>query len=341
MLLALTILVAAHCAVGAEVHYPDNPFVGSGAVFISSDGVHSYTRDNLQHQWSALLDEHTFEPVVHQHILLIGSSRGLYALRAQDGRVLWHAEAENEIFTPVVANGIAYAGSRNGTLYAFDTSSGRERWRARFPGWIYSPAFFGDTLITGGQDATLWAVDASNGEQRWLRHMPGEVVFSPVPGGPSTVLATTFSADLIAIDSASGAQKWRLQTPTASMTPTISGNRIFLTGFDGSLRKIVLDSGALDWKAQLDGRLSAPRLVSGNQVLVSNDEGKAFVLSGEDGARVAEIRFESKLVGTAFANRGRAVQFLRDSGQLSIVATTRIPAVSSAEVQPEGGNFHE
>ena len=339
--LALSIFITAHCAVGAEVRYPDNPFVGSGAVFISSDGVHSYTRNDLQHQWSALLDEHTFEPVVHQHVLLVGSSRGLYALRAQDGRVLWHVEAGNEIFTPVVANGVAYAGSRNGTLYAFDAINGRERWRARFPGWVYSPAFFGDTLITGGQDATLWAVDSSNGEQRWLRHLPGEVVFSPVRGGPFTVLATTFAADLIAFDSASGTQQWRLQTPTANMTTAISGNRIFLTGFDGSLRKVNLDSGTVYWIAQLDGRLSSPRLVSGNQVLVSNDEGKAFVLSVEDGAKVAEVRFESELVGAPFVNRGRAVQFLRDSGQLSIVATTRIPAVRSAEVQPEGGNFHE
>ena len=339
--LALSIFIAAQGAVGAEVRYPDNPFVGSSAVFISSDGLHSYTRNNLQHQWSALQAEHTFEPVVHQHVLLVGSSRGLYALRAQDGRVLWHVEARNEIFTPVVANGVAYAGSRDGTLYAFDAINGRERWRARFPGWVYSPAFFGDTLITGGQDATLWAVDSSNGEQRWSRHLPGEVVFSPVPGGPFTVLATTFAADLIAFDSASGTQRWRLQTPTANMTTTISGNRILLTGFDGSLRKINPDSGTLDWKAQLDGRLSSPRLVDANLVVISNDEGKAFVLNGEDGARIAEARFENELVGAPFVNRGRVVQFFRDSGQLSIVAITRIPAVRSAEVQPEGGNIHD
>ena len=222
----LSIFIATQGAVGAEVHYPDNPIVGNGAIFISSDGVHSYARNHLQHQWSVLLAEHTFGPVLHQNVLLVGSSRGLYALRAQDGRVLWHVESRNEIFTPVVANGVAYAGSRDGTLYAFDAINGRERWRARFPGWVYSPAFFGDTLVTGGQDATLWAVDSSNAEQRWSRQLPGEIVFNPVPGGPFTVLATTFAVDLIAFDSASGTQRWRLQTPTANMTTTVSGNRI-------------------------------------------------------------------------------------------------------------------
>jgi outer membrane protein assembly factor BamB len=106
----------------------------AAAPYVPSDGVHSQTRNNLHQQWSALLGEHTFEPVVYHGVLLVGSSGGLCALRTVDGRVLWHVEAGNEIFTPVIANAVAYAGNRNGTLYAFDTINRLERWRARFPG---------------------------------------------------------------------------------------------------------------------------------------------------------------------------------------------------------------
>ena len=80
--------------------------------------------------------------------------------------------------------------------------------------------------------------------------------------------------------------------------------------------------------------------MSGNLVVISNDEGNVFFLDGEDGAGVDEARFKNELVGAPFVNRGRVVQFLRDSGQLSIVAITRIPAARSAAVQPEGGNVH-
>jgi outer membrane protein assembly factor BamB len=327
----LSMLIAAPVVCGAEARYPENPIVASNAVFISSNGVHAYGRDDLQQRWSALLGEHTFEPVIHQHFLLVGSSGGLYALHTEDGRALWHVESNNEIFTPVVANGIAYAGSRAGTLYAFDSVSGQELWRAKFPGWVYSPAFIDGTLITGGQDATLWAVDPSNGERIWSQQLPGEIVFSPVAGAPLTVLATTFAADLIAFDAASGLQRWRLQTPAANMTTTVSGNRILMTGLDGRLRSIDLNHGTLDWETHLAGRLSSPRVVSGGHVLVSNDEGKLFVLRSEDGSSVDETSFELEPVGAPFLSRSRVVQFLQESRQPSIVAFTRTPVIGLTE----------
>ena len=329
--LALSLFTATPGVVAAEVRYPDNPYIGRSDIFISFDGVHAYARDDLQKQWSALLGEHTFEPVVHQHRLLVGSSAGLYALHIQDGSVIWHVESNNEIFTPVIVNGIAYAGSRNGTLYAFDATSGHERWRTKFPGWVYSPAFASETLITGGQDATLWALDPSNGDQRWSRKLPGELVFRLVPGTPTTVLATTFAADLIAYDASSGKQRWRLQTRAANMPPTVSGNRIFMAGIDGSLRRIGLDSGRLDWEAHFPGHLSSPRSVDGNQVLVSSDEGAVFLLSGEDGITLGEAHFEGEAVGIPFVRRGNVVQFFQNSGQLSIVATAEISVEYSAE----------
>jgi len=316
--------VAAGGVVAAEVRYPENPYIGRDDIFISFDGVHAYHRDDLQKRWSALLGEHTFEPVAHEEYVLVGSSRGLYALRADDGSVLWQVETDNEIFTPVVVNGVAYAGSRNGTLYAFDATSGREQWRSSFPGWVYSPAFLGDTLVTGGQDATLWAVDPENGRRRWSRRLPGELVFRAVAGEPVTVVATTFAADLIAYDLASGEQRWRLRTPTANMTPAVSGNRILLAGFDGGLRKISLDSGTIDWETLLRGRLSSPRLIGEDYVLVSNEDGEIFLLNSEDGMTVGAARFKGEPVGAPFVRRGNVVQFFQSSGQLSIVATADI-----------------
>ena len=132
-ILLLSIFVAAQGVAAAEVRYPENPYIGRDDIFISFDGVHAYRRDDLKKRWSALLGEHTFEPVAHQHLLLVGSSRGLYALRANDGSVLWQVETDNEIFTPVVVNGVAYAGSRNGTLYAFDATAGGSNGAAVFP----------------------------------------------------------------------------------------------------------------------------------------------------------------------------------------------------------------
>jgi outer membrane protein assembly factor BamB len=323
-LLALSTIIAASGVTAADVRYPDNPYVDRSDIYISFDGVHAYGRDNFKKQWAVLPGEHTFAPVAHQNVLLVGSSRGLYALRTLDGSVLWNVESDNEVFTPIIVNGIAYAGSRNGTLYAFNVSNGHEQWRTTFPGWVYSPAYLDDTLITGGQDATLWGLDPLDGEQRWSRELPGELVFRAVPGAPRTVLATTFAADLIAIDASSGMQQWRRQTPTANMTPCVSANRIFLTGLDAAIRGLDLDTGTIDWETQLRGRLTSLRLVGDGYVLVSNDEGEVFLLNGENGMMVGEARFAGEAVGAPFVRHGSIFQFFQNSGQLSIVAATEI-----------------
>jgi outer membrane protein assembly factor BamB len=244
--------------------------------------------------------------------------------------VLWHVESKHEIFTPVISKGIAYAGSRNGTLYAFDATNGREQWRATFPGWVYSPALFSDTLITGGQNATLWALDPSNGKQRWSAKLPGELVFRPVVGTSATVLVTTFSADLVAYDTSSGTQQWRLHTSTANMTPTVSGNRVFMAGMDGTLRRISLGSGRLEWETRLAGRLSSPRLMGDDRVLVSNDDGKIFVLSAKAGVVLDDVRVDAEAVGAPFPHQGSVVQFFRNSKKLWIVANTEIPGDGTA-----------
>jgi len=324
MIPVFPISIAAPAAAAAEVRYPGNPYVGRTDIFISTDGIHAYASDNLQEQWTALRGEHTYEPVVYDNVLLVGSSRGLYALRTGDGSVLWHVEPGNEIFAPVIVDGIAYAGSRNGTLYAFDTINGREIWRNHFPGWIYSPAFDGSTLITGGQDARLWALDPLNGKRLWTRELPGELVFRTVPGAPMTVLATTFAADLIAFDTSNGMQRWRLQTPTANIMPSVFDKRILLGGLDGGLRQVDLDSGTIDWETQLRGRLSSPRLVDDAVVIVRNDEGDLFFLNRNTGMVIGETRFSGEAVGTPFLHHGSVFQFSQNSGQLSIVAATDI-----------------
>lgn len=324
-------VVAASGVCAAEVRYPDNPSVGRSDIFVSFDGVHAYARDGFQKRWTALKGEHTYDPVIHDEVLLVGSSRGLYALRTGDGSLLWHIEAGNEIFTPVVVGNIAYAGSRNGTLYAIDARNGREKWRRTFPGWVYSPAFIDNLLITGGQNAMLWALDPSSGEPRWSRELPGELVYRTVAGAPATVLAMTFSADLIAFDALSGTQQWRLLTPTANTTPYVSETDVLLPGLDGNLRKVNVGTGSIDWGTKLHGRLSFPRFVSKGVVMVRNDEGDIFFLNRKTGMVTGRSRVSGDAVGAPYLHHGSVFQFFQNSGQLSIVAATEISVDSSTE----------
>jgi outer membrane protein assembly factor BamB len=281
-------------------------------------GIHAYTIDHLQEKWTALTDRHTLEPVVHGQKLYVGSSRGLYSLDTRTGDVLWSTKSDQMIYTPTLANGVAYAGSQRGVLYAFDAHSGRELWSTELPGWVYSPAVFKHLVITGGQDATLWALDRTNGSRRWSQALTGELVFNTVPGSPGTVLTTTFAGDLIAFETAQGQARWQLHTPSASHTPFVSGDTLLLSGFDGSLRSVNPHSGAVIWKTQLSGRLSTPRLIDQDRLLVGNDMGEKYFLNAHSGA-VIEVRatpVAGAAVGDPFQHAGGIAQFVEVSGKL-------------------------
>lgn len=82
--------------------------------------------------------------------------------------------------TPVVSDGLVYAGTMNGWVYALSLETGKEVWK-RFTslrtenplgenGVVATPAISGDTLYVAGDDASFWALDAKTGEVRW--HTP-------------------------------------------------------------------------------------------------------------------------------------------------------------------------
>jgi outer membrane protein assembly factor BamB len=72
-------------------------------------------------------------PVVVEGIAYAGQYRVIKAvyLRAFDaktGKLLWDFKADRTIHTPVVADGIVYAGCKDGYLRAFDAKTGKLRW---------------------------------------------------------------------------------------------------------------------------------------------------------------------------------------------------------------------
>ncbi len=53
----------------------------------------------------------------------------LYAFNAETGKQLWSFSTGTACdFTPVVANGVVYAGSEDGKLYALDATTGAVLW---------------------------------------------------------------------------------------------------------------------------------------------------------------------------------------------------------------------
>ena len=116
-------------------------------------------------------------PAVAGGVVYIGSwDRYLYALRAEDGSLLWKFETgdDTEIYNHVgiassaaVAGGVVYFGCRDGHFYAVDAKTGKERWNHdNKQGWVIaSPAVRGGTVYFPTSDGMRFkALDGATGK---------------------------------------------------------------------------------------------------------------------------------------------------------------------------------
>jgi len=204
MLIASYLLLATGLAQAA---YPQNPLLLNDSIYVSQQGIYRFERSQREPLWSSLDGIKTFEPVVFENLLLVGSTQGLYALDLESGGVAWHIEPQHTLFTPSIS-GKAYAGSVHGELYAIEARDGSISWRRQFAGWIYSPVIdaASDRLWTGGQAHQVYAIGIDNGKLQQQISTTQESVFSPVDLGADQTAFNLFDGStlLVGLDNAQG-----------------------------------------------------------------------------------------------------------------------------------------
>lgn len=124
-------------------------------------------------------------PAIVDGIVCFGSrDYHLYALDAKTGKELWKVLHENSwvITTPVIHNGIVYAGSSDGKfVQAIDLKTGVEKWRAATTSNVLaSPALAEDVVYFSQMDGVFLALDAATGKEKWKFTATDPIFSSPV-----------------------------------------------------------------------------------------------------------------------------------------------------------------
>jgi hypothetical protein len=191
----------------AQAAYPQNPLLLNDSIYVSRQGIYKFDRRQREPLWSSLVGVETFEPVVFENLLLVGSTQGLYALDLESGGIVWHIEPRHTLFTPSTL-GRVYAGSVHGELYAIEPRDGNIDWRRQFEGWIYSPVIdaASDRLWTGGQAHQVYAISIESGELQQQITTTQESVFSPVDLGGEQTAFNLFDGStlLVGLDNPKG-----------------------------------------------------------------------------------------------------------------------------------------
>jgi outer membrane protein assembly factor BamB len=180
----------------------------------------------------------------------------------------WSAATGDAVASsPVVAGGIAYVGSDDGSIHAYDATTGAPRWNRSTGGPIVAaPALDGGALIVGSADHTLRAFDAKDGTPKWTRALAsnfGGAGAAPAAAGGRVYVS---SADRVyALQRADGSDVW--STPSGLTgplsPPAVAGDLVYVTSYaSGTVRALHAADGTLAWSTTAPGtRSSCPNAV--------------------------------------------------------------------------------
>lgn len=259
------------------------PLLDRDRVYAASEaspegGVYALQLKDGRLLWSQRTGSIAASLALDRGMLYAGTEQGIVLqIAAVDGRVLWRHHLPGAVQAPPVPtpDGLAVATTAD-TLFLLDYATGEVRWRLATPGAVLG----GPALGPSGRDlyfgTTGGHVMAVALPQLWAVWdvVAGDAVFGAPVVSRDTVYALARNGTLWVIprDSAVGARSLALDiVATAGPTPLARG--ILAASVSGEVLLVDAASGAIGWRAQLDGPIEQPPLVRNGDLVVIGGRG--------------------------------------------------------------------
>jgi outer membrane protein assembly factor BamB len=148
--------------------------------------------------------------------------------------------------SPVIANGVLFAGSSAGRMVALDAQTGNRIWSAD-QGAMNAPLVVGGSLFVVNDQSRLLRMDARDGTVIWQQPMPYFTTsrpnrikaitphFGPVLAG-GRLIVVSGDGVMRMFDPVSGAMTGQVDLPSAAASaPALAGGALFVMGANGQL----------------------------------------------------------------------------------------------------------
>jgi outer membrane protein assembly factor BamB len=240
--------------------------------------------------------------MMHQALLAKSPERtdSLYTAEADDQLQLkWSVQTQGRLFSsPVVADGVLYAGSCDSLLYAIDATQGNVLWQYRTGGEIRSAVAVDSALVyVLASDGVLYALDGKSGLLRWKYQTDGERLYdywdyylsAPVLDKGYLYFGSG-DGHVYALQTHDGSLHWRYKTDgIVHATPAVADGAIFVGSFDGFFYCLEQD-GSLRWKFNTlgqsyftKGEVQFQAVVSEGRVYFGARDFNLYALNTQDG----------------------------------------------------------
>ena len=203
--------------------------------------------------------------IVEGTVYSAGHDGEVAAMAADTGRRVWAVKTKLPLSAgPEVAGGLVVLGSSDGDIVALDAASGAERWRISIGSEVLArPLAVNDLIIVRTVDGHIEALSATDGGKRWsvdeqVPRLTLRGTAPPVLAG-DRIIAGFDNGKVLAIDPRSGDVLWdaivnapsgrtELERLADIDSPArVSGDDIFVVGFQGRVAMLARDSGQIWW----------------------------------------------------------------------------------------------
>jgi len=295
-----------------EFQLPDDAQTWDPGIFVTGEGIRRVNSVTLATQWHALKNIQTFNPVILDKQVIVGSSSGLFAIDKEDGTIRWSIKSEDSIYTPVVTGNTAYTGGQSGVVMAVNIHTGATTWRVMLDGWVYPPAVSRKYIIAGGSAHRVVALDRHSGNIEWELELDQELVYRPVTVAEERVAITTFANETILINSQDGKVIWTYLDNAPSFSPHVISDQLVSGMLDGRIRSLDLTNGRLIWENRTGGHPQINVYPAINALVVANGEGVVIGLDSATGNTLWKRVFIKQVKGTFQAADNRINVLLAD-----------------------------
>ncbi len=159
---------------------------------------------------------------------------------------LWEVTTDGGLSAPVVAEGLLFASSENGTVLSLDARTGEERWRQSVGGAAFTPRVM-DGRVYVPTASSIVALAATDGREVWRADAPNRIDASRSDEGQRATLVVAVhgaywlsggdAPEVVALALEDGSERWRREIHDPWSGPLFaSEERVFLsTGTHGRI----------------------------------------------------------------------------------------------------------
>jgi len=209
----------------------------------------------------------------------------LRALSKTTGVTLWMRTLPAPLGGSLVAGEKAlFAGSSDGRVYAFDKHTGLTIWINEYSeGFSSQPSMAGQSVYLGSDGGNLLALDQATGRLVWQYRTRG-AIRGPIVVTNGIVYFGSGDGYVYAFNEMRTKLLWRRRTGAAVQSVAAVDNGLLAASLDNFVYFLSLKKGALVWRRQLPGRISARPITALDGALFTPlSTESAIVLSLRDG----------------------------------------------------------